>query len=47
MLLNTYEDVFQKPLGLPPSRSQVHAINLVPGAGLANVKPHQYPYFQK
>ncbi|KAH0655105.1 hypothetical protein KY285_029987 [Solanum tuberosum] len=47
MVLNTYEDVFQKPLGLPPSRSQDHAIHLVPGAGPVNVKPYRYPYFQK
>ncbi|KAH0672438.1 hypothetical protein KY290_024676 [Solanum tuberosum] len=37
MVLNTYEDVFQKPLGLPHSRSQDHAIYLVSGAGPVNV----------
>lgn len=46
-VLKTYEDVFQKSLGLPPSRSQDHAIHLVPGAGTVNVKPYRYPYFQK
>ena len=46
MLLNTYDDVFQKPLGFPPSRSHDYAIRLLPGAGPVNVKPHRYAYFQ-
>ncbi|KAH0725500.1 hypothetical protein KY284_001365 [Solanum tuberosum] len=47
VMLKTYEDVFQKPLGLPPPRSQDHKIHLVPGRGPVNVKPYRYPYFQK
>ncbi|KAH0760251.1 hypothetical protein KY290_023744 [Solanum tuberosum] len=47
VMLKTYEDVFQKPLGLPPPRSQDHKIHLVLGGGPVNVKPYRYPYFQK
>ncbi|XP_019240631.1 PREDICTED: uncharacterized protein LOC109220626 [Nicotiana attenuata] len=46
-LLDSFEDVFQKPVGLPPSRAQDHAIHLIPGAQPVNVKPYRYPYFQK
>nr|XP_009789507.1 PREDICTED: uncharacterized protein LOC104237120 [Nicotiana sylvestris] len=44
-ILNSFEDVFQKPL--PPERSQDHAIHLQPGISPVNVKPYHYPYFQK
>lgn len=46
-LLDTFVNVFQKPQGLPPSRLLDHAIYLVVGAALVNVKPYRYPYFQK
>nr|XP_009797113.1 PREDICTED: uncharacterized protein LOC104243599 [Nicotiana sylvestris] len=46
-LLDSFEDVFQKTVGLPPSRAQDHAIHLIPGAQPVNVKPYRYPYFQK
>lgn len=47
VLLDSYDDVFQKPAGLPPSRAQDHSIHLTPRAQLVNVKPYRYPYFQK
>lgn len=46
-LLDSYTDVFAKPYGLPPARSQDHAIHLAPATGPVNVKPYRYPYFQK
>lgn len=47
ILLEQYADVFQKPMGLPPSRLQDHAIHLSSGAQPVNAKPYRYPYFQK
>lgn len=46
-ILESYDDVFQKPKGLPPSRVQDHSIHLIPGAQPVNVKPYRYLYFQK
>lgn len=46
-LLDSFEDVFTKPQGLPPKRLQDHAIHLAPTTEPVNVKPYRYPYFQK
>ncbi|XP_042488048.1 uncharacterized protein LOC122068247 [Macadamia integrifolia] len=46
-LLRTYERVFAKPPGLPPSRPQDHAIHLQSGTSPVNVRPYRYPHFQK
>ncbi|XP_019237377.1 PREDICTED: uncharacterized protein LOC109217575 [Nicotiana attenuata] len=46
-LLSKFEDVFQRPTSLPPSRDQDHQIHLAPGAQPVNVKPYRYPHFQK
>nr|XP_016499074.1 PREDICTED: uncharacterized protein LOC107817715 [Nicotiana tabacum] len=46
-LLHTFKDIFCKPQGLPPSRTQDHAIHLQPQVGPVKVKPYRYPYFQK
>ncbi|XP_019255164.1 PREDICTED: uncharacterized protein LOC109233755 [Nicotiana attenuata] len=46
-LLSKFEDVFQRPTGLPPLRDQDHQIHLAPGAQPVNVKPYRYPHFQK
>lgn len=46
-LLESYQDVFTKPRGLLPVRTQDHTIHLAPTAGPVNVKPYKHPYFQK
>ena len=38
-LLHEYEDVFQPPSGLPPSRSCDHEIPLIAGASPVSVRP--------
>ncbi|XP_072971373.1 uncharacterized protein [Typha angustifolia] len=42
-----FADVFQQPHGLPPPRAQDHCIEILLGAGPANVRPYQYPFIQK
>lgn len=46
-LLESFADVFQKPQELPPPRPRGHATHLAASAEPVNVKPYQYPYFQK
>ena len=46
-VLNEYEDVFQEPQGLPPSRWHDHAIVLKEGANIPNLRPYRYPHYQK
>ncbi|XP_072960047.1 uncharacterized protein [Typha angustifolia] len=45
-ILQEFKDVFQQPHGLPPPRAQDHRIEILPRAGLANVRPYQYPFIQ-
>nr|KYP57088.1 Retrovirus-related Pol polyprotein from transposon 17.6 [Cajanus cajan] len=47
ILLHTYEQVFAVPKGLPPNRSQNHAIPLMPSTGPVKVRPYRYPHSQK
>jgi len=42
-LLHLYEDVFQPPSGLPPSRHYDHEIPLIEGASPVSVRPYRYP----
>ncbi|WVZ53030.1 hypothetical protein U9M48_004021 [Paspalum notatum var. saurae] len=46
-LLESYVDVFDKPTGLPPSRSCDHAIPLVPCASPVRIGPYRYPLQRK
>lgn len=46
-LLSTFSDVFTKPLGLPPTHPNDHAIHLLPNMGTIQVRPYWYPHFQK
>ncbi|KAH0668596.1 hypothetical protein KY289_023089 [Solanum tuberosum] len=47
LILYEFSDVFLKPKGLPPSRSQDHVIHLNPGDEPVSVKSYRYPYYQK
>jgi len=47
LLLHTYQQVFAVPKGLPPHRSQNHAIPLMNGTGPVKVRPYRYPHSQK
>lgn len=44
IVLSSFDNVFQKPTGLPPSQCQDHAIHLHPYPGLVNIKPYRYTF---
>jgi len=46
-LLNSFEDAFATPEGLPPARACDHRIHLVPNALPVAVRPYRYPQLQK
>ena len=46
-LLETFEDVFAEPKGLPSNHSHDRAITLKTDAQPVCVRPYRYPYFQK
>ena len=46
-LLHTYNSVFGKLVGLPPSRSHNHAIPLIDGASPVKSRPYRQPHSQK
>ncbi|KAK9209596.1 hypothetical protein WN944_001963 [Citrus x changshan-huyou] len=46
-LLKDYEEIFQEPTKLPPSRGIDHYIPLKKGVEPVNVRPYCYVYFQK
>ena len=47
LLLNNYNMVFNKPVGLPPPRSHDHSIPLEKDAGPVKVQPYRYLHSQK
>ena len=46
-LLNSFEDVFTTPDGLPPAHACDHRIHLMPNAAPVAVRPYRYPQLQK
>ncbi|PNY05841.1 hypothetical protein L195_g002299 [Trifolium pratense] len=46
-LLHGYSSVFQEPKGLPPLGGKEHAIDLVEGHNVVNVRPYRYPHHHK
>ena len=46
-VIERYEDIFQEPKGLPPSRGREHAITLEDGAQPVSVRPFRYHQVQK
>jgi len=47
-VLNTHQQVFDKPHELPPLRGEHdHSITLVPGAQPLNVNPYRYPFAKR
>ena len=46
-LLLEFEKVFEKPIGLPPTRNHEHQTILKEGAQPTCVRPYRYPYYQK
>lgn len=46
-VLQGFQDLFEEPRGLPPSRRQDHAIPLREGASIPNLWPYRYPHYQK
>lgn len=46
-LLTEFSTLFDEPKGLPPQRSFDHAIDLIPGATLVNIRPYRYNPAQK
>jgi hypothetical protein len=45
--LAEFEDLFQEPTQLPPTREVDHHIILQEGTAPINVRPYRYAYFQK
>ena len=45
--MGEYNDIFQEPKGLPPSRVHDHRIPLKQRADPVCVKPYRYPQYQK
>lgn len=45
--LQEYEEVFQKPVGLPPVRGREHAIVLQENSKPVSVRPYRYPQAYK
>uniref|UniRef100_A0A0E0CZI5 Reverse transcriptase domain-containing protein n=1 Tax=Oryza meridionalis TaxID=40149 RepID=A0A0E0CZI5_9ORYZ len=46
-VLTQFQDVFEEPTQLPPSRSCDHTIPLLPGSKPVNVRPYRLPHHKK
>jgi hypothetical protein len=47
VILEEFAAIFAVPMSMPPPRSQVHRIHLVPGAAPVAVRPYRYPTAHK
>jgi hypothetical protein len=45
--LETFQDIFKEPMGLPPNHAHDHSIPLQPGSQLVCSKPYRHPHYQK
>ncbi|KAL5710217.1 hypothetical protein ACHQM5_020808 [Ranunculus cassubicifolius] len=46
-VLQSFQDVFEEPQGMPPIRNQDHQILLKPGVEPVHIEPYRYPQIQK
>ncbi|GMJ00990.1 hypothetical protein HRI_003768200 [Hibiscus trionum] len=46
-LLQQYQSMFEEPQGLPPVRTQDHAIRLQEESSPVNLRPYRFPHYQK
>lgn len=46
-VVETFQEVFSEPRGLPPNRKRNHTINLKEGTGPVSVRPYRYSQIQK
>ena len=46
-LLDSFQDVFEPPTGLPPQRECDHHLHLLPNTAPVAVRPYRYPHLQK
>ena len=46
-LFDSYADIFQSQIQLPPQRTHDHSITLKKGTDPINVRPYRYPHSQK
>lgn len=46
-ILHNFQELYEEPHGLPPTRTHDHRIPLTKGAGPINVRPYRYPHYQK
>jgi hypothetical protein len=46
-ILSDFADIFEEPIGLPPSRACDHTIPIQEGSRPPNVRPYRMPHKQK
>ncbi|KAL4384039.1 hypothetical protein GQ457_15G021620 [Hibiscus cannabinus] len=46
-ILEKYQQVFEEPKGMPPTRNHDHSIVLKPGTQPVNLRPYRFPHYQK
>lgn len=46
-IINSYEDIFQTPKSLPPTRKEDHLIPIMEGSHPVNLNPYKCPYLQR
>ena len=46
-ILETFQDIFKEPMGLPSNRAHDHCIPLQPGSQPVCSRPYRHPHYQK